>query len=152
MRFDSVAWGILKRKVLAWMRLKFGTKPLPIPKLAGPVRIWASVDTDREETDYLRNTTAFWLRPDRGNFDVPCWMIDGEYVPTHKPLYDDAQNACNFRDFSTHYGQNYSAMHAQMQSLQHALQQQSQNTGYYSQSRQNQLSSYMGNFGTVIKY
>jgi hypothetical protein len=38
-------------------------------------------DDAHEEAQYLANPLAFWLRPDRHEHGVECWMIDEPYVP-----------------------------------------------------------------------
>jgi hypothetical protein len=38
-------------------------------------------DDAREEAQYLANPLAFWLRTDRHEHGVECWMIDEPYVP-----------------------------------------------------------------------
>lgn len=38
-------------------------------------------EDEREEALYLESPFAFWLRPDRHDHGVPCWEVEGEYIP-----------------------------------------------------------------------
>jgi hypothetical protein len=79
MRLDRITFAILKRKLFAWFRAKFGRKAIVIPKIHIPLRVWGEADSRREEALYLAAPSAFWLRPDRGDHDMPCWEIEVEY-------------------------------------------------------------------------
>ena len=45
---------------------------------------WTAEDDKAEEALYMQNTYAFWLRPDRHKFAVPCWAIEVEYAPSKR--------------------------------------------------------------------
>jgi len=55
---------------------------------------WTAQDAQREEALFLGGQSAFWLRPDRHEFDEPCWMIDAPYearrreepAPSKRPI------------------------------------------------------------------
>jgi hypothetical protein len=39
-----------------------------------------------EQDEALYTPSAFWLRPDRDDFDVPCWMIKDDYAPRKREV------------------------------------------------------------------
>jgi hypothetical protein len=58
--------------------------------------LWSDLDDSDEETSFLANPTAFWLRPDRHKHSVPCWAIDEPYCPSISQKGERGAEAVHF--------------------------------------------------------
>lgn len=72
-----------------WERWQYARAVPAMVVRRAPVALPSSTVMDALERDqYLYNPLAFWLRPDRLNFKIPCWQIEGVWKLPPRIVHD----------------------------------------------------------------